>query len=107
MFYMQIIEHRLSNVNVEVGCNGQEGLVALACNPNYSAIITDFDMPVLDGVSFINQAYKDYHCHVPLMLHTSGNLPDQKLIDYPRLFMERKKQDLTYLVNFLELVIDG
>lgn len=54
----QMVSFTLREAGYQVleGTNGQEGLAALGSAAKVDLIITDLNMPVLDGIGFIKQA---------------------------------------------------
>jgi CheY-like chemotaxis protein len=106
--YKESIEDRFENqVQVVTGKNGADGL-ALITAQYFSCIITDLDMPMLNGLEFIDRARGVYKNTSPIMLHTSGLLPeiDDKIIDYSPLFLELKHNNFDYLYNFINRCIE-
>ncbi len=57
---LDMLEFTLGNAGYEVvrAMNGQEGLDALATK-HIDVVITDINMPVMDGITFIREARKD------------------------------------------------
>lgn len=45
---------------VFIGSDGHEGLAILGKQPEISVVISDFKMPVMDGIDFIKKAKKKY-----------------------------------------------
>ena len=58
--------------------NGQEGLARLAAN-DVALIITDLNMPVLDGIGFIKQARaQEKHRYTPILMLTTESQASRK-----------------------------
>lgn len=58
--------------------NGQEGLARLAVH-DVSLIITDLNMPVLDGIGFIKQARaQEKHRYTPILMLTTESQATRK-----------------------------
>ena|SRR5688572_5632124 len=92
------------NFNMIEAGDGQEGLkISLEKHPDL--IILDLMLPVLDGVSFLNELHKDEwgkNAKIIILSNVARNdLPDRATMinDYP--YFEKTKLDLD---NFLESV---
>jgi len=54
------------------GVNGEDGLNCLKNNPDVELIITDLNMPVMDGISFLKEVRKsDKHKYLPVIILTT------------------------------------
>ncbi|EWH08944.1 response regulator/GGDEF domain-containing protein [Catenovulum agarivorans DS-2] len=52
--------------------NGQQGLALLAANPDTQLIITDYEMPVMNGVRFVSEVRKTYAKESVCIIGLSG-----------------------------------
>ena len=61
--------------------NGQEALEILKINKNISLIVSDIEMPVMDGLTFIKKVTSCQELkHIPIIFHTTDMSPKiQKL----------------------------
>jgi YesN/AraC family two-component response regulator len=69
--------------NIVVGSNGDEGLVVFKANnsyenSNFDLIITDIEMPIVDGISMIN-AIRKLDRHIPILVFSAHSNPDYML----------------------------
>ncbi|XPV70321.1 MAG: response regulator transcription factor [Halarcobacter sp.] len=69
--------------NIIVGSNGDEGLIIFKANNNYEnknfdLIITDIEMPVIDGISMIN-SIRQINRHIPILVFSAHSNPDYML----------------------------
>lgn len=66
--------------NVVSGDDGTTGLETLAKTPNVSMIITDLNMPKMDGIEFIKHVRKiDLHKYTPILMLTTESQEEKKL----------------------------
>lgn len=64
---------------VDQGANGQEALDALTASGPYDVIITDLNMPVMDGLEFIRKArHLPTSRRTPILMLTTENSPEKK-----------------------------
>lgn len=64
---------------VDQGANGQEALDALNANGPYDLIITDLNMPVMDGFDFIRRARHTPSARLtPILMLTTESSPEKK-----------------------------
>ncbi len=64
------------DVEIHTAKNGLEALQLVTVNGNYDAIITDYKMPVMDGLEFINRLKaQDRYISTPIFFFT-GYLPE-------------------------------
>jgi two-component system, chemotaxis family, chemotaxis protein CheY len=62
------------------GVNGRDGLTCLENNPDVELIITDLNMPVMDGISFLKEVRKSSrHKYVPIIILTTESQEAKKL----------------------------
>ncbi len=69
--------------SIVVGSNGDEGLVIFKANnsyenSNFDLIITDIEMPIVDGISMIN-AIRKLDRHIPILVFSAHSNPDYML----------------------------
>lgn len=65
--------------NVIKGINGEDGLTCLANNPGVELIITDLNMPVMDGISFLKEVRKsEKHKYLPVIILTTESQETKK-----------------------------
>ncbi|PBQ33765.1 two-component system response regulator [Sphingobacteriaceae bacterium] len=61
------------------GINGEDGLKCLAANPSLELIITDLNMPVMDGISFLKEVRKsEKHKYLPVIILTTESQEAKK-----------------------------
>lgn len=63
--------------NIDVANNGKEAL-NLIVNKYYKLIVSDIDMPVMDGLSFYNEAVKKYPSLKNRFLFMTGDLSPER-----------------------------
>lgn len=69
-----------SGYNVISGCNGEEGLDLLSKNTNVKLIITDLNMPVMDGITFLKEVRKiDDYKYIPIIILTTESQESKKV----------------------------
>jgi two-component system chemotaxis response regulator CheY len=62
----------MSGYNVIKGVNGEDGLRSLNENKNVDLIITDLNMPVMDGITFLKEVRKDpQYRYLPIIILTT------------------------------------
>ena len=73
-----VFEFIKSEFDMTVICSpdGAHALKILECNQNIDLVISDIDMPNLDGLRFLDQATKFSHC--PPFLLMTGSKDDAK-----------------------------
>lgn len=77
---LDMLEFTLKGAGYEVlqAVNGQEGLDVLAANP-VDVIISDINMPVMDGITFIQELRKQpQNKSVPVLILTTESGQDKK-----------------------------
>lgn len=52
--------------------DGEEGLMMLKANPDVVMIITDVNMPNMDGLEMVGRIKKEGHFHGPIMVLTTA-----------------------------------
>jgi two-component system chemotaxis response regulator CheY len=68
-----------SNYDVIKGVNGQDGLTQLINNPNIECIITDLNMPIMDGISFLKEVRKsEMYKYLPVIILTTESQEAKK-----------------------------
>lgn len=70
----EIISVGLQNNGYDVikGINGKEGLHILETHHNIKLILTDLNMPVMDGISFVKEIRKtENYKYIPILLITT------------------------------------
>jgi two-component system chemotaxis response regulator CheY len=75
-----VIAFTLKNAGFEVveACNGKQALERLATGP-FTLIITDLNMPVMDGVTFIANARKqEAHKYAPILMLTTESQENKR-----------------------------
>lgn len=77
----EIISVGLKNTGYDVikGTNGQEGLQILEKHHNIKLILTDLNMPVMDGISLVREIRKtEKHKYTPIILITTESHPQKQ-----------------------------
>ena len=65
--------------NVIKGINGEDGLKCLEKNPDVELIITDLNMPVMDGISFLKAVRgSEKHKYLPVIILTTESQEAKK-----------------------------
>jgi len=65
--------------SVVKGINGEDGLLCLQNNPDVELIITDLNMPVMDGITFLKEVRKsDKHKYLPVIILTTESQEAKK-----------------------------
>lgn len=68
------------NYNVASADDGTTGLDVLAKTPNVDMIITDLNMPKMDGIEFIKHVRKiDEHKYTPILMLTTESQDEKKM----------------------------
>jgi len=78
---LQMLQFALKQGGFEViqGENGQEGLDLLDANSNIDVIITDINMPVMDGITFIKELRKKpQNKAIPVLILTTESSQSKK-----------------------------
>jgi two-component system chemotaxis response regulator CheY len=78
----QMLSFTLTKAGYEVvqSANGREGLLALAGNRAIDLVITDLNMPVMDGIEFIKQLRtRPNHKFTPVLMLTTEAAQDRKM----------------------------
>lgn len=71
---------RSEGYNVIVGVDGQHGLELLLENKNVNLIISDLNMPRLDGISFLKEVRKlDSFKYLPILILTTESQESKKI----------------------------
>ncbi|MCE2742697.1 MAG: response regulator [Fluviicola sp.] len=71
---------RSEGYNVVVGVDGQHGLELLLENKNVNLIISDLNMPRLDGISFLKEVRKlDAFKYLPILILTTESQETKKI----------------------------
>ena len=71
---------RSEGYNVIVGVDGQHGLELLLENKNVNLIISDLNMPRLDGISFLKEVRKlDTFKYLPILILTTESQESKKI----------------------------
>jgi two-component system chemotaxis response regulator CheY len=71
---------RSEGYNVIVGVDGQHGLELLLENKNVNLIISDLNMPRLDGISFLKEVRKlDAFKYLPILILTTESQETKKI----------------------------
>jgi len=66
--------------NVIIGVDGQEGLKLLLENDNINLIISDMIMPVMDGITFLQEVRKlDRYKYLPMLMLTTESQEAKKI----------------------------
>lgn len=66
-------------LNIIQAQDGKEGLETALANPDINLIITDMNMPVMDGLDFLNELKsKDQHLQTPKLMLTTESGSDLK-----------------------------
>ena len=61
------------------GINGEDGLKCLENNPDVELIITDLNMPVMDGITFLKEVRKsEKHKYLPVIILTTESQETKK-----------------------------
>jgi two-component system chemotaxis response regulator CheY len=76
---LAMLHHTLSNAGFEVlqAEDGQQGLDVLA-KEKVDIVITDINMPVMDGIQFIKQIRADGHNALPILILTTETSQDKR-----------------------------
>jgi CheY-like chemotaxis protein len=102
--YYKIWIEKFDGYSVDVGVNGWEGLVAITTN-KYDGIITDLQMPIVNGVEFIQRARERYSYTKPILLHSSDPRMIEeskgKLSNLVPIYFSEKQRGLEYILDFL------
>jgi two-component system, chemotaxis family, chemotaxis protein CheY len=69
--------------NVEQAANGQEGLEKFKKNRNYSLVIVDWNMPIMNGLEFLKKVRKISR-DIPIILLTS--ISDKDKIEKAKMY---------------------
>ena len=65
--------------SVVKGINGEDGLKCLQNNPDVELIITDLNMPVMDGITFLKEVRKsEKHKYLPVIILTTESQEAKK-----------------------------
>lgn len=64
--------------DVDIACNGQDALLKLE-KKEYDIILSDIDMPIMDGFTFYVVATQTYPSTRKRFLFLSGNISDERL----------------------------
>ena len=78
----EVVSLGLTNAgyNVIKGENGQDGIKLLGENENIKLIITDLNMPVMDGISFLKAVRKiPEYKYLPIIILTTESQEGKKL----------------------------
>jgi two-component system chemotaxis response regulator CheY len=71
---------RSEGYNVIVGEDGQHGLDLLLANDNVNLIISDLNMPRMDGISFLKEVRKlDKFKYLPILILTTESQESKKI----------------------------
>jgi two-component system chemotaxis response regulator CheY len=71
---------RSEGYNVIVGVDGQHGLELLLENKNVNLIISDLNMPRMDGISFLKEVRKlDTFKYLPILILTTESQESKKI----------------------------
>ncbi len=71
---------RSEGYNVIAGVDGQHGLELLLENKNVSLIISDLNMPRMDGISFLKEVRKlDAFKYLPILILTTESQESKKI----------------------------
>jgi CheY-like chemotaxis protein len=75
-----ISQIKLMDILIEVhsATNGLEGLTLTNAVPNYDLIITDFKMPQMNGLEFIQKLRENHNYHETPVMFFTGYLPELK-----------------------------
>lgn len=69
----------ISGYNVIKGINGEDGLNCLSLNENIDLIITDLNMPVMDGITFLKEVRKNSrYRYLPVIILTTESQETKK-----------------------------
>jgi two-component system chemotaxis response regulator CheY len=69
----------MSGYNVIKGINGADGLTLLKENENISLVITDLNMPIMDGISFLKEVRSDENYkYLPIIILTTESQESKK-----------------------------
>lgn len=76
---LAMLHHTLSNAGFEVlqAEDGQQGLDVLA-REEVDVVITDINMPVMDGIQFIRQVRASGHSSLPILILTTETSLDKR-----------------------------
>jgi two-component system chemotaxis response regulator CheY len=76
---LAMLHHTLSNAGFEVlqAEDGQQGLDVLA-REKVDIVITDINMPVMDGIQFIKQIRSGGHSSLPILILTTETSQDKR-----------------------------
>ncbi len=78
----EVVGHALRSegYNVLVGVDGQHGLEILLENDNVNLIISDLNMPRMDGISFLKEVRKlDTFKYLPILILTTESQESKKI----------------------------
>ena len=76
-----MLAHSLRSLGYEVeeAQNGAEGLQALKAHPGIAAVLTDWNMPVMDGFTFIRRIRGNSHfANLPILVVSSDADPEKR-----------------------------
>jgi two-component system chemotaxis response regulator CheY len=66
--------------NVFAGENGEEGLQLLIKNPQIDLIISDFNMPIMDGITFLKKVRQlEEYKYLPVLMLTTETQGTKKV----------------------------
>ncbi|MES2678678.1 MAG: response regulator [Bacteroidota bacterium] len=69
----------MSGYNVIKGINGEDGLKCLRENKSIELVITDLNMPVMDGITFLKEVRKDdTYRYLPVIILTTESQETKK-----------------------------
>jgi two-component system chemotaxis response regulator CheY len=69
----------ISGYNVIKGINGEDGLNCLTNHENIDLIITDLNMPVMDGITFLKEVRKNSkYRYLPIIILTTESQETKK-----------------------------
>jgi two-component system, chemotaxis family, chemotaxis protein CheY len=78
LFLQKVTQEYLAKLNYQsvVAANGQLALDLLVSDKSFSYILLDWEMPVMDGITFLEN-YKNTGIIIPVIMMTTVNKPEK------------------------------
>ncbi len=109
LLYSKILKNITPEYNVKIASNGKEAMEIIKDSPP-ALIITDHNMPEMDGYELANEIKKSDIKSRPPVIILSGNITRNEVDDYNRLgieFVFRKPVDLSLFKHAVEKSLKG
>ena len=88
--------------------NGQDGVDKVAENPDLELVLLDWNMPVMDGLQFLQKNVGESFCKCPIVMMTTENKPEkiQEALKNGAMDYIMKPFTADILENKIEMVCD-